>query len=210
MTVVKFVQTNFIDLQTKNIDETKASCNETVIADLDWGLRWLTIMVLVRPVYVKLTNIIYRYSTVLLISFFVKTYEILMSGSLNALKVKVSWECLIGILELDVSSYLHTNVLIMSLISSSQKYFKYICRGRNEHEQGIKREKMTDILPRNHCPNICTKYLFLYKTNFTMKGAQQISLFLTFFTRQGSSVHANVYYKLYKSDAIFHPLTKAW
>ena len=47
-------------------------------------------MVLVRPVYVKLTNIIYRYSTVLLISFFVITYEILMSGILNALKVKVS------------------------------------------------------------------------------------------------------------------------
>ena len=35
MTVVKFVQTNFIDLQTKNIDETKASGNETVLADLD-------------------------------------------------------------------------------------------------------------------------------------------------------------------------------
>ena len=143
--------------------------------------------------------------------FFVLTYEILMSGSLNAPKSKVCWECSIGIFELNVSSHLHTNVSIMSLISSSHKYFKYICRGRNEHEQGIKREKMTDILPRNHCPNICTKYLLLFKTNFTMKGAQQTSLFLTFFTRQGSCVyHANVYYKLYRSDAKFHPLTKAW
>ena len=30
---------NFIYLQAKNIDETKASGNETVLADLDQGLR---------------------------------------------------------------------------------------------------------------------------------------------------------------------------
>ena len=86
----------------------------------------------------------------------------------------------IGIFELNVSSHLHTNVSIMSLISSSHKYFKYICRGRNEHEQGIKRDKTTDILPRNHRTNICKNYLLLFKTNLTMKGAQQILLFLTF------------------------------
>ena len=136
----------------------------------DQGLRWLRIMVLVRPVSVKLTNIIYRYSTVLLISFFVITYKILMSGSLNALKVKVCWGCSIGVFELDVSSYLHTNVSIMSLISSSHKYLKYICRGRNEPEQGIKRDKMTENFP--NCPNICTKYLLLFKTNFTMNGSR--------------------------------------
>ena len=177
------MQTNFIDLQAKNIDETKASGNETVLADLDWGLRWLRIMVLVRPVSVKLTNIIYRYSTVLLISFFVITYKILMSGSLNALKVKVCWGCSIGVFELDVSSYLHTNVSIMSLISSSHKYLKYICRGRNEPEQGIKRDKMTENFPRNHCPNICTKYLLLFKTNFTMNGSRSCYFSLFYSTR---------------------------